>query len=263
MKSEGRSWVARARLMHRDCVIKVRPAGGLAEAIKRAVGGARGQRHWRAAMWLLRRDIATPAPVALATARQGGRRVEVLVTAYVPGRTLLGLLGEDGGDARAQLRVARAAGSLVAEVLHGGRYNRDNKPSNVLVIAPRGGPHLASAGHEIAPRPALALLDPVGLRRVRAAEGAVTAAARMLASLVIEPTGVGCPPRVALRRAAVRGCLERRWELGAPPEGEATVHEAMDPEWERVSARAYWGAVAGLVRGHGDPTPRVRPVDVS
>ncbi|MBA4039968.1 MAG: hypothetical protein C0468_06550 [Planctomyces sp.] len=261
MKSQGPSWVARARLMHRDCVIKVREAGGLVEALKRAVGGSRGHRHWRAALWLLRRDIATPAPVALATARQGGRLVEVLVTAYVPGRTLLRMLGEGGGDARAQLRVARAAGALVAEVLHGGRYNRDHKPSNVLLIAPRGGPHLASDGHQIAQKPALALLDPVGLRRVRAAEAAVTAAARMLASQVIEPTGVGCPPRGALRRAALRACLERRWELDAPPESQASPHEPMDVEWERVSARAYWRAVAQMVRAHGDPTPRVNPLD--
>jgi hypothetical protein len=141
-------------------------------------------------------------------------------------------------SAREEHNLARALARQLVALTLAGRYNRDHKPSN-LIILDSGAPD---------PRPAI--IDTVAIKELRPWRRADLY--HMFASLVIEPMGCGCPPR---RPLMMRVLVEHQRELLRripdllPP----------DPATRRAARHMDWMRIAGIVAEHGDPTPRVRP----
>lgn len=273
VKGEGRSWAVRARLLGMDVLVKAQPMT-LRRRLQRLAGATPFHRHWDGAVWLARQDIATPRPLCLArgyvaggvggvggaggaggVGMNNGGATMLLVTQWLPGCTLLQWLrdgaghdaggwGERGGRV-AEEAVGAAAGRLVWRLLSAGRYNRDHKPSNLLIT------RLDERGCD------LAVLDCADLRPLRPI-GLFHAACRMMASMIIEPRGCGCAPGNVLCRRALRGYLHAAW-TGPHPESHDT--EPVDPEWERGSARVFWRLTGARVIAQRNPRPRTPPTD--
>ena len=128
-----------------------------------------------------------------------------------------------------------------------GLFNRDHKPSNIIVT---------DVGDDQTPA-SLGIIDAVDFRKVTPTL-VFAAPTRMLASMIIEPTGVGVRLRHALMRRALRAYLDESWHLAS--RSDADSDEAMDRTWEHQSARAFWQSIGERVVRHGDPTPRVNPL---
>ncbi len=216
------SWVRRLTLPdERLAVIKCRPLVSSGDRLKARLGQGRARRHWRNARWLANAGIRTATPYAIATARQGNRPVELLAMEHLPGRTLLEHLHAPHPCARRQHRIARAAGATVARLDALQRYNRDHKPSNLIVV-------------DEASAPRTAIIDCVAIRRGRNLE-------RMLTSLLLEPIGCACPARRALwfvalhavcrgDRPFMRDCIATVSER-IEAHGDPTPHvNPLDPE---------------------------------
>ncbi len=135
------------------------------------------------------------------------------------GPTLLEAITSGESSARWQHALAAAAADQVSAMVGRGRYNRDHKPSNLVVVVGSGD----SGG------PILAVIDCVAIRPCRRFDfGAMK---WMLSCLVIEPMGIGLPVRRALCMRAL-----------------ATIQ-----------AVSWWGEITGMITGRGDPKPRVDP----
>lgn len=245
LKRDRSDWVARMDSSAGPLTVKVRRLS-LAGRVRSTLGTSRFDRHWRGAEMLARAGVATPPALLLGVGRESGRAVQVLVLPFVAGRTLLEALAE-----RPAPSEARALAERLAEQFHalaggagGALFNRDHKPSNLLVA---GSPDA----------PTLVLLDCVGLRRAGPRDR-WRGVDRMLASLIIEPTGVGVMVRRTDRLRVVRAHLERVWrgDADASPDELEGVHKR---DWMRASTRMLWHAVDARVCAHGDPRPRVRP----
>lgn len=230
LKDDGGSWVRRARFSGREVVIKCRPHGAN-EALKRTLRSTRGDRQWRGASWLMRHGFSTAKPLLLADAFVDGVRSELLVTAYIDARSVLEHLAAGDLSVGEQHEVARALGRMIAEMDRRGRWNRDGKPSNLLLERDDAGAFR------------IVVIDTVAIRRARE----FTSVWRALANLYIEPLGCGVPPRRSLCARAVREVV------GAPPRGDARH------DWELVRG-VTWGKVREIIAAHGDPTPRVNPL---
>ena len=243
LKEDGATWVRRARVMGREVVVKCRGIDGAWARVKCALVRGKGDRHWRGAALLAGKSVPTARVMVLARARVDGRESELLVMEWVEGPTLLRVMADvhAGGagalGVRGQHELAREVGRQVFAL--GELFNRDHKPSNLIVMSkPEGGARIA-------------VIDCEGVRRAT-----IPGAARMFASLVIEPTGCGVRPRRALMMRAVRG-----WIQGAEAADESIGAEGpVDREERRAMVRMMWGDVARVVAHHGDPTPRVDPL---
>jgi hypothetical protein len=264
-----------------EVVMKVRRAGSFSETIKRAVGRSRGGRQWEGAVWLAGQGMGTVVPVGLAVGRSARGVVEVLFVPRVRGDGVLeGMAGGAGakwsngqmvkwsngggpggggeGDSAwsfaEEALVAEAVGRQVAEMVERGRYNRDHKPSNLMV---RWGVGDRAGEAEVV------VLDTVAVLPVRPKHATVPHAVRMLTSLVLEPLGCGCLPRRTVRMRALRAMLEEMWKrqgVKMGDAGQAGGAAEVDEGWLRGSMRALWVQVERRVREHGDPTPRVNPL---
>jgi hypothetical protein len=236
LKSDGPAWVRRCTLLGRDVVVKCRPHGAR-EGLKRLFGRTRGDRHWRGAEWLVSRGFHTAEPILLADALVDHIPSELLITEFVDAPSLLDLLAAHPSrlGVKQEHEVARAVARLVHAMLLEGRYNRDGKPSNLLIA-----PTLDGEGGAFR----VIVLDCVAIRRGRS----FRVYKRSLVNLLLEPMGTGCMPRLAL-------CARVVHELVGPP--------PLDPQ-ERSSRwvdRAYsWYKVKEYIEAHGDPTPRVSPL---
>lgn len=85
----------------------------------------------------------------------------------------------------------------------------------------------------------------------------------MLASLMIEPTGCGVAVPVRLRARLVREVLAGWWQSDSGATGPR-VEEQFGVErvaWMQTSMGALWTQVARLIEAHGDPTPRIDPLN--
>ncbi|MBX3375973.1 MAG: hypothetical protein KF678_03100 [Phycisphaeraceae bacterium] len=231
LKKEGAAWVYRGRMLGREVVVKVRELRSLADRLKVALGAGRGRRHWRGASWLLEHGFATARPLVLAMERGSAAR-EWLVMEALPGASLLRHIADADLGVREQHGLARAVGRQVAALCAAGRFNRDHKPSN-LIVSRRGGEFVVS------------IIDCVAIRRGR--DGAV----RMLHALAVEPTGLRILPRRAVLARVIAAVVEA--EYGGRDRREAK--SAM-----RGARRAYWGLVMESLRRHGDATPRTNPL---
>ncbi len=238
LKLDGLSWVRRARLQGVDVVVKCRPLDSLARRVKAMIGQDQFDRHWRAAGVLGSARIPTGEVKLLGRAIIDGRPAMLLALAHVEGPTLLEMMRRDASGEVAmpeRILIARSVGALVFRLRERGLHNRDLKPSNIVMTRSRAGVWNP------------AIIDLVGVRGARLGDGA----ARMFASLVIEPAGCGVPPAPRLIIVALRAWLDAH--LAASPV------QAVTPHARRAMMRAMWDDVVKIVRNHGDPRPRVAP----
>lgn len=249
LKQEGGDRVRRVTLRiggaAREVVVKSRLGRGVTEAVKAAAGQGRLARQWRGAAVLKKLGVRTARPFALVRHLGALSASETLIMEALDGRSLLEHLAHRDLDPVTERAVAEAVGAQLALFAAGLRYNRDHKPSNLIVSIPPGG------------APQIAVIDCVAVRLAPIGLGGVE---RMLASLVLEPTGCGCPPtpwemrRVV--RAAARAMLSRR----SATEGTRAAPPPPAPGAVGALAWALWRAAAEIVEAHGDPTPKINPL---
>lgn len=227
LKRDRGTAVYRSRLAGRDVVVKRWDLLGVMARLKALLRWSRAHRHWNGAKRLTSWGVRTAAPLALLTNREHGSSRTWLVLEALQGRTVLDHMAARDLGLRQEHAVADAVGGMVSRLRTAGGFNRDGKPSNLIVT-------LASDEDAV-----VAVVDCVAIGRARGERRL----AQMLASLYIEPLGCGCPPRLALAMRVVRGVcpqVDRR---------------------ERVDAvKRLWRAAASIVTSHGDPTPRVSPL---
>lgn len=172
-------------------VVKNQPLIGLRQRSGAWTASTRGLRAWRSARWLLDNGFQTAEPLLLLRGTRDGRTIETLVCRRLDGPTLLETI-----HAGASPETARLVGDQLARLVSAGRYNRDHKPSNLIVTNPAKPP---------------AIVDTVA---IRPAPFRARALVRMLAALASEPTGLGFAPSAALclrtTRAAAGGAGDGR-----------------------------------------------------
>ena len=225
-------------------IVKVRTLGA-ADRIKALCGGGRAKRAREGAAWLHRHGLSTALPLLHATTGA----FELQVMPELAGRSLLFVLADEfrapsetGRDTESA--IAAAVGRDLATMVLAGRFNRDHKPSNLIVYAD---------GAEVN----VAIIDTVAILPVKPRAAMVERAARMLSSLLIEPMGCGIAPRRALRWRVLLAFLEAMW-IGQAAEGDTTP---LDVDWQQQSARAIWGMVAKLIARHGPMVPVDDPLE--
>lgn len=239
LKREGRGGGGVYRLPGAPCdaIVKVIPLDSLWARVKSLLRLSRAWRQWRGTALLT--DAGVPTARCIALARAPG--ADLLVLQALPGLTLLEHLARPAVPLAEERRIIDAVARTLAALDAGGLFNRDGKPSNIIITP------AAAAG------PEAVVIDAVGVSR-RGTRPPDLLLARMLASLVIEPTGCGVPPRLALRRRFLREVLGAQWN----GTGEA------DPDdfhpWEAASARGLWRLVGDLIAAHGSPTPSTNPL---
>ncbi|CAN5784432.1 hypothetical protein BH11PLA1_BH11PLA1_22610 [soil metagenome] len=207
---------------------------------------SRGWRQARGAAELRAAGIPT-APV-LQIIRAGGR--ECVVMERVPGITLLRALAAESGNSQHLRELAVASGRLIARLSLSHLFNRDHKPSN-LIVSPDGR--------------ALTLIDTVAIRRLSRAIPPQDSLVRMLASQVIEPLGCGVLPPCRTLARGLRAAVQTLADDTAPNESGASIEAAHADrdglaEWRRAHFRMLWRAVEARIAAHGDPAPRVNPL---
>lgn len=217
LKSDGSTHVFRTRLGERDVVLKAWSLTRFTDRLKAVFGSSRAGRHWAGAERLAALGVPTAAPYALLAEYRGPHPAYWLAMQALAGPTVLEVLV--GRATRIDPEgLGRALGDQLATLARGGWFNRDHKPSNLIVTGPE---------------PRVAVIDCVAIRRAPTAVGL----ARMLASLLIEPTGVGHPPPSSF----VHAVRDRLTALGLDGVGAL----------ERARA---------IQATHGDPTPRISPL---
>jgi hypothetical protein len=242
LKADSGVVVSRASLNGRDVVLKARELPSILPRLKQVFHMSRAWRHWRGAAFLERHAIPTARCLALLTERaRGGLVVEWLAMEHLAGRTVLQTLSSIHHDSSApsirdQHAIARALGQQLAALERAARFNRDHKPSNLIVLEPVSGP--------TSREPRIAIIDCVAIQRL--GKQSWRGVRRMLASLIIEPTGCGIPVRRTLRLRVLTSFLDAQARLPR--------------ELRRKAIRGGWSSVAALVAAHGDPTPRIDPL---
>lgn len=227
LKRDGAFIVYRARLLERDVVIKLWPMTPKAR-LQALFANTRSLRHWRGAARLRKCGIPTAWTWAALRGTLDGRPAECLVMEALRGRTALQHLADNNLTIREQHAVAEAIGRQIAQLAAAMLFNRDHKPSNLIVTDTAPG----SA--------AVAVIDCVDIRRGQFRPD------RMMAMLLIEALGVGLRPRLAIRMRIAHACTR------AVPEN----FEGGPRQWLRDA----WHRTDRLVRAHGDPTPRINPL---
>lgn len=212
--------VWRAEMLGRDCVVKARPLPGVLDRLKQRLGATDLTRACLGAALLEAKGFGTPSVRVMGLSRLDSGWHEVLVTECARGAPLLSRWVEADDTERHEL--ARRAGQVLGELCAAGVFNRDCKPSNLLLD-----------GDE------LAFVDVGG---VRATKGdTVRELARMISMLGFEPTGIGSRPGYWEVVIGVRSAL-RAAGVSADARGRLIGH------------------LRALIAEHGDPTPRDNPV---
>jgi hypothetical protein len=237
IKKDGPASVLRASLLQRDVVVKQwvwRPT------LKGLFGLDRASRQWRGAQWLEAHGFPTARCLVLATSpRANYPHHRYLVMEAIEGTTLLEHLARHDLTVRQQHTLARALARQLVALTLAGRYNRDHKPSNLIVQNLESG------------EPTIAIIDTVAIRKLRPWRRADLYA--MFISLVLEPVGCGCPPR---RPLMMRVVVEHQRELLRRVPNVLPA----DPSIRRAARHQDWMRIAGLIDAHGDPTPRIDPL---
>lgn len=225
-----------------EVVVKTFHLDGPWARLKSMFGHGRAGRHARASARLASAGIQTPRVLVAGAVRIDGRAHDFLVMERHPGTTLIDAMHRSARHeiaTRTEHAIARALGEQVGSFRIANLFNRDHKPSNVMMSVEDGG--IAS----------LAVIDCVAIARATGVRGGATN--RMFASLMIEPTGLGIPPRRSLRMRVVRTFLDRMLRTpGALGPGTRSAY--------RQARRAVWDEVSRLVADHGDPRPRDNPL---
>ena len=227
LKQRPDGTVCRRTLDGRDVVLKTEPTGGAYRTLQVRVGASRARRAWDGASWLTAHEIRTARPLLLIDGFSDGGRAECIVLEAVEGSTLLDHLEQRPDPARLD-GLADAVGRDIAAMFRAGRYNRDHKPSN-LIVHPTG--------------PAVTVIDTVAIRPI--APG-LEPLERMLASLATEPASTAAEHAwVFVRRAADAVAREI-----------LTEHAGLEPA---QFAENLIDAVHDRVDRHESPTPQPEP----
>lgn len=227
-----------------DLIVKRWELRGFGPRVKSLLGMSRARRHWRGAAALTKAGVRTATCHTIwESTEQGGTVVEWLVMERLPGKTLLQHMADGTLSAKQEHDLARAVGKLIGSM--GTLYNRDGKPSNLIVA------------HSADGSPTIAVIDCVAVRRLKLPMlDADDAAIDMIANLLIEPIGCGVAPRRSLRlrslKAIYSGGIKAYHEIGTPPSDHRTA-------W-RTFRNSVWLEVADHIAIHGDPTPKVNPL---
>ncbi len=222
-------------------VRKVRCVRGVFDRFKCAIGRGRLARQWDGAVWLREHGFATGVPRALGMGTTEAGRVEVMVLEYVEGETLIDLLADAAGRSGAVEKVAEIAAALagtIAAMVRAGRFNRDFKPSNLVVTDVDG-------------QVGVAQIDTAAIRGCEARR-LDSAPVHMLTCLMLEPTGCGCPPTARQQVRVVRDLI-RAWNADSDDD------EELSREVEKSGIRLLMEAVAKRVRRHGESRPKDDP----
>ena len=151
IKREGERAVWRAQLRDQDVIIKTWGLRGRRRA-QSLVLLSPAWRHWRAGHRLLQRGVRAARPIALGAEVIEGQFVEALVLDFVPGPTALEALA-GSLPAAEEAGAARAVGEQTGAIVRAGLYNRDHKPSNLILC------DVSADAAEVA------VIDCVGFRR--------------------------------------------------------------------------------------------------
>ncbi|MCH7791178.1 MAG: hypothetical protein IID31_02720 [Planctomycetes bacterium] len=234
LKRDGGVSVWRAELLGRVVVVKCWSLDRLKRRLQVIVGATPAVRQWRGAAWLQEHEIPTADPFVIVRTTLDGQLTECLVMRALIGETVLDHLA--GGDLtiRQEHALARLIGRQIAQITLHNRFNRDHKPSNLIVT--RTGDST----------PIVAVIDSVAIRR---ATRSLDHLCSMLADLAIEPTGCGCPPRRTLAMRCVLEALAGMVSDGQPKD--------KDPATLR---NEVWAAVMSVMARRGNLTPRIDPL---
>lgn len=251
LKREGGAAVYRAEVLGRDVVLKSWEVRTAADRLKLAARMSRADRHWRGAQWLLGRGLDSAEPLALLVERGAGIRRVWLAMEALEGKTVLRHLADGDLSVKQEHALARELARVVQEMIAGGRWNRDFKPSNLIVT---------DTGQRGGGRARVATIDCVAILHTRGKRG--ESALRMYTSLAIEPAGVGRPVRRAL------ACRFLVCTIGANLGGLGSRHAIPDGDrQDLVSAarrgklwKSLWRSVRERIEAHGDPRPRTDPL---
>lgn len=239
LKRDGATVVLRGRMVGQEVVVKrweLRTIGARLKSVWRA---SKAFRHVRGAERLSRAGVPVARPLVLATR---GRTAEVLVMEALPGVSVLHHLARKDLSVKAEHALARTLGAQIALMTLRGVYNRDHKPSNLIVT------DASDAAVEVA------VIDTVDIRTAKKMKGCY----RMLASLLIEPMGCGVAPRATLIARVLRSFCES-W-LTAVLSRALDMSEEIDRAAMRQIERATAERVGRLIDSHGDMTPAVNPL---
>ncbi len=229
LKRDDRVIVLRARFFGSEYVVK-RWRLSPGARVKSLFRASRAFRHWRGARWLARHGFRTAACYAIVRGMRDADPVEMLAMESLPAKSVLHHLADDDLTVREEHALARALGRMLLRLNQEGRYNRDGKPSNLIVTR---------AGND----PEIAIIDCAAINRLPIWEDPCEPQMSR-ARLLIEPTGVGLKVRRSLRMSVLRA---------------ARNPDQAHHEW-RLQRRADWERTATLIAGHADPTPRIDPL---
>lgn len=243
LKREGLSDVLRAELLGLRVVIKRRTRSGLSDRIKWVCGQSRHHRHWRGAEWLLAHGFGAARPLVLAVV---GKQ-EWLVMEEVEGKSLLQVIADGGLSVRDEHQLARDVGRHLSALGKAGHFNRDHKPSNLIVERRRLGEKLSwkpkQPGRDGF---SISIIDSVAIRRGKEP-------VRMLHALAVEPLGLRTLPRRSILARVLLSMFEADYELPGLDADEMR-------QITKGVRREMWDRVAESLRLHGDPTPRTNPL---
>lgn len=227
LKHDGDAWVRRAHFSASasPVIVKCVPTAGLAARAKQLAHRSRADRQWLGSDWLSAHALRAPRNILLAGADIDGAPCDLLVIESINARSVLDHLGAADLPVRDEHAAARALGRLLVAQLALARYNRDCKPSNLLVVRDANG------------APDIMTIDAVAIRRT--GRSPRPRLVQMLATLVIEAIGTGVEPRRTLKARVIREVVTSLPRLGA---------------------RQLWRDVAAHVSSHGDPRPKIDPL---
>lgn len=273
LKRDEHTLVTRLHASPQPIILKLQTPDSPFDHLKALFRQSRLWRQYRNARWLIDHHLPTAQPLAMLSLRDHRHLPQgtYLAMHALDGQTLLEHLDQIArlpaitvGDAvRAQHALADAAGALVANLLRAQppkarpRYNRDHKPSNLIVTA-------------ISPdRAELAIIDTVAIDPHPAFAHPTLPLRRMLFALIVEPLGCGILPRRALLMRGLYAYLRREWaidpgfpSMSQPPRDQPPVALSglTFDQWARDSVRSLWPAILQTLNTHGDPRPRVNPL---
>ncbi len=234
-KKTENSSVIRSMVLSRDLVLKTCRVGGVKGLVQGLVSSSRAHRQWAGSEWLRSVGVAAPRCVAIIRGTRDGSPVETLATEYVPGHTLLWQIArgvvKDDADSPASRAIAYAVGRDIAQIIKSGRFNRDHKPSNLVVTD--AGPPIAK----------IATVDAVAIQPLKP-EDRAEGIAKMVAALIMEPKGTGNPMPASMLRRIV----------------DALAHEMVGPGNAETWTGDMLTRANRLVEAHGDSTPEHDPL---
>ncbi len=246
LKREGAGGVFAARLAGLDVVVKIIPLSPWAR-VKALLRQSRGWRQWHGTATL--ESLRIPTALTLALATRSSPPAQLLVLEALPGRSLLHHLKDASLNTlpiRQERRLVNGLARTIGRLHALGFCNRDGKPSNLIVLDQNPSADALS----------VAVIDAVAIHPAGA--DAPRALARMLASLIIEPSGCRIPIRQSLRRRTLRAILAESWASSPPAAGDAPDEDFA--RWERQSARHFWRITSEIIATHRNAKPKIDPL---